>query len=382
MKRNRFKRFFTLLLAVLLLAGTATTARAETAAERYSRLKDELAAIDEQIDGYQNEKADAEKMRVALVDQQNALHEMIELNKQQIAESEAALAGKQQEVADKRAVIYENEQLFCQRLRAIYKMNNSSELSTLLNVDTFSELITVLDTLQRVSVHDTDLIQLLNDQRAELETQEAEIDTMLESLRATYEELDRNAAALAQNITAQDARISAAAAQIAANEQAYDETHEALEQAQAEMIAIANQVNNTGSSSGDGSEYTGGAFTWPVPGHYRITCYFGSPDPNGRAHRGMDIGAPTGAGIVAAAEGTVIISTFAGSYGNYIVVDHGGGLKTLYAHCSALYVGVGTYVTKGQSIAAVGTTGFVTGAHLHFEVQTSGGLQNPLAYLQ
>ena len=127
--------------------------------------------------------------------------------------------------------------------------------------------------------------------------------------------------------------------------------------------------------------YTGGKFTWPVPGFYEISCQFGSPDPNGQGHRGMDIrgNGIYGAPIVACAGGTVIIATSAGSYGNYVVVDHGNGLKTLYAHCSSLAVGVGTPVVAGQTIAYVGSTGFVTGPHLHLEVQ-QGGLLNPAGY--
>lgn len=361
------------------------TTHAETAAERYERLKGELEDISAQIEDYKNNKAAAVQQKQALVQQKEMLDEMIALNKQRIADTQVALQGKEQEVADKRAVIYENEQLFGQRLVAMYKMKDSNMLSMVLNVNTFSELLTVINSLQRISVHDTELISLLNQQREDLEVEQAEIDRLLQELNDAYAEQEATAAVLAQNIAAQDAAISAADANLQAEQAAYDGTYADLKAAQKEMEEIARQVSSTGSTSTDGSEYVGGTFTWPVPNFYDISCYFGAPDPNGIPHRGMDIrgNGITGASIVAAGGGTVIISASAhGSYGNYIVVDHGNGIKTLYAHCQSLLVGVGTPVSAGTPIATVGSTGFVTGAHLHFEVQKDGGVQNPLNYLK
>lgn len=372
---------------IMLFAALAPPVYAETAAEKYKRLKEELTTITQQINSYKSSKAQAEKLRKALLEQKATLDQMIALNQQQIAEAEASLAAKQEEVAQKRAVIYENDQLFRQRLVAIYKQNNSGILSSILNVNNFSEFLTVTDSLRRISVNDTDLLTLLNQQQTELEAEQAEIDTLLASLQSSYDELAANAEVLAQNIADQNAKISAADAQIKAQEEAYDDTYADLVAAQKEMSQIGGSLG--GSSSGDGSQYVGGQFTWPVPGFYGITCYFGAADPNGKGHRGMDISGSgvNGATIVAAGKGRVIQATYAhSSYGNYIVVDHGAGTKTLYAHCSSLTASVGTEVEAGTPIATVGNTGFVVGAsggyHLHFEVLQDGVPQNPLNYLK
>ena len=131
----------------------------------------------------------------------------------------------------------------------------------------------------------------------------------------------------------------------------------------------------------DTGSYSGGGLYWPVPGYSHITTYFGEADAiYGLPHRGIDVGAPGGTPIVAAESGTVVTAGWNGSYGNYVAISHGAGVVTLYAHCSALYVSYGDYVSAGQTIAAVGTTGDSTGNHLHFEVQVNGGLANPLSY--
>lgn len=368
---------------LVFFAGMHLNAYAETAEERYQRLKEELASITEEIAGYQDQKTQAQHRRTALLAQQALLEEMIALNREQIDKTQQQLDAKADEVAQKRAELYENEELFHSRLIAIYKQNDAGMLSILLNVDNVTEFLTVLDSLQRISKNDTELIQHLDEQRLALEAEQAEIDAMLAELNVQHEELAANAEELAANISAQNSRISAADAQIKAQQEAYDDTYAELVAAQKEMAQIGGGLG--GSTSGDGSQYVGGTFTWPVPGFYNISCYFGAPDPNGVPHRGMDIsgGGISGATIVAAGAGTVIVASYAHySYGNYIVVDHGAGVKTLYAHCSALWAAAGTPVAAGTPIGAVGSTGFVTGPHLHFEVSVNNVLQNPLSYLK
>ncbi len=134
------------------------------------------------------------------------------------------------------------------------------------------------------------------------------------------------------------------------------------------------------------SVYVGGTFTWPCPGYYNITSEFGMRfHPTlkvNKLHTGMDIGAPRGAKVVAANAGTVIRATTNASYGNYVMIDHGGGYTTLYAHMSVLSVSKGDKVTKGQQVGKVGSTGYSTGNHLHFEVLVGGEWVNPMNYFK
>ena len=157
-----------------------------------------------------------------------------------------------------------------------------------------------------------------------------------------------------------------------------------LDELQADADRMTQTIINNGSSSSN-SSYLGGQMAWPVPSSsyisspfgYRIHPIYGYS----KLHTGMDIGASSGSAIVAANAGTVISSGWNGGYGKCIVVDHGGGVTTLYAHCSALYVSVGQSVTRGQQIAAVGSTGNSTGPHCHFEVRINGSYVNPYPYV-
>jgi len=120
-------------------------------------------------------------------------------------------------------------------------------------------------------------------------------------------------------------------------------------------------------------------FIWPLAGP--ITDYFGTPRGGGTYHRGLDIGAPTGTPIVAAAPGQVVLASAGYGYGNYVVIRHDNGYETLYAHFSQIYVGQGQWVAQGETIGAVGSTGWSTGPHLHFEVRVGGIAVDPLYYL-
>lgn len=125
-------------------------------------------------------------------------------------------------------------------------------------------------------------------------------------------------------------------------------------------------------------------FTWPCPSSHNVTSPFGdrnSPTAGASSnHKGIDIGAGSGSSIVAAASGTVTVSTYSASAGNYVTIDHGNGFHTVYMHASALYVKAGQKVSAGQEIAAVGSTGYSTGPHLHFGIMKNGVYVNPMNY--
>lgn len=134
------------------------------------------------------------------------------------------------------------------------------------------------------------------------------------------------------------------------------------------------------------SSYTGGTFTWPCPSSTRITSYFGNrtapTDGASTYHRGIDIGASSGDTIVAAADAVVFKTGYSSANGNYVILSHGGGLYTYYMHCSSVSVSAGESVSRGQKIAAVGSTGISTGPHLHFAVVLNDTFVDPLGYLQ
>jgi murein DD-endopeptidase MepM/ murein hydrolase activator NlpD len=151
-----------------------------------------------------------------------------------------------------------------------------------------------------------------------------------------------------------------------------------MDKARKQLDNIISQANND-KTTNDKITYDQSNFLWPTPGYYRITSPYGMR--NGRLHKGVDIGAPTGAKIVSAKAGVVYTKAYdSGGYGNYVIVNHGGGYMTVYAHMSSVSVSKGQEVAKGQKIGEVGSTGRSTGPHLHFEIRKDGTAGNPMNY--
>lgn len=381
-KRIRFISIFCAL--AIAFSSFSVSVSAETLEEKYARLQEEIKTISSEIESAKDSEAAAVTRQANLVAQKKLLEDAIATKKELITQTETDLAAKEDEIAQTRQVILENDTLFQERLVALYKMNNSNAIVQMLSVDNLADFITVTDSMKRISQHDTDLLNNLQAQRELLETQQAEIDASLSQIEADKADLERDTASLANSIVQANSAITAAQAAQESGQAELEETKAAALKASQEMEAAAKAAAAKGSQKGDGSTYSGGLMQWPAPNHSTITCYFGAPDPGGVAHRGMDISGNhrTGDPIVAAADGKVITAGWHNSYGNYVVIDHGGAIQTLYGHCSALYVSAGDTVSKGDTIAAIGSTGYSTGPHLHFEVRVSGTAVDPLPYLR
>ncbi len=369
--------FFCIIVFLIVLSPILVSA--ETAAERYERLQDELQDTRTQISQQKNDISATQSLMTSYEKEKEIIDEMVALNKEEIDRISAELEQLQAEIAVSRQFIYENDQLLQDRLIAIFNMNNSSALSQLLNIDSFSEVFIVTDAMRRISQNDSELLEQLSSEKLVMEEEQFAIDSLLANMTSYHAELVYLQDGLVENIMALDDTLSREEAELRAQQEIEGDQFDAAAAAYNEMQNIGSNVG--GSSNGDGSDFVGGSFTWPVPGYYGVSCEFGQPDPNGTPHRGMDVPAPQGTSIRAVGSGTVIVAASSGSYGNYIVIDHGNGVKTLYAHCHTLDIGVGSYVSTGQHIATVGTTGFSTGNHLHLEVQNNGSLENPRNWL-
>ena len=216
----------------------------------------------------------------------------------------------------------------------------------------------------------------------------------LESEQELLEEAKRNVeaeeASLESLITQKEADIKAYETDINNREQLVRE-YEAELAAQEAEIREMEQIAKTlqkqlEEANGKKNKYDGGMFTWPAPSYTRISDEYGErmhPTLNVKKfHNGLDMAAPGGSPILAAYNGTVVAAAYSSTMGNYIMIDHGDNLYTIYMHASKLYVSQGAEVTKGQKIAAVGTTGRSTGNHLHFGVRLNGSYVNPWKYLK
>ena len=257
------------------------------------------------------------------------------------------------------------------RLRTMYKNGSAGFIDVLLGSTGIADLMTNMDRVQ--CIYDSDK-QVMED----LQKQHEVIEAQRKQLLDLQKQLEVSKAAQAEKKAALNADKSVVADKKA--EVAKDNA--ALAEMEAAFLAEANRLKaEILASQSSGTSYSGGSMAWPAPGVTRITSPFGyriHPILKvKKLHTGIDIGAPSGTSIVAANSGKVIKAGWNNSYGYMVMIDHGGGIVTLYAHNSKLLVKNGDVVARGQKVAISGSTGQSTGPHLHFEVRVNGEYKDP-----
>ena len=298
-------------------------------------------------------------------------------------------------IEEKEKDLEEKQKLLDERLSATYMNSNNTYLEALFSGGLIN-FISNYDMIKQIAEYDNNLIDEVKNVKQELENEKVKVENIKAEKEAKITELSTLKSEKEEKVS----NLTEEQKQLQSQIEEYDNQMKALEEKEKELAAkeaeearkkaqAANnsQSNSSSGSSSNSSPVSSGSFMWPVPSSrtisskygYRIHPIYGTK----KLHAGLDIAAAGGANIVAADSGTVILSSFGynGGYGNYVIINHGNGLTTRYAHCSNLYVSVGQTVTKGQVIAAVGSTGASTGNHCHFEVRINGVSKQPLDYL-
>lgn len=354
-----------------------------------------------------------------------------------VKELESRLSKKRQEIADTESALnkakeqekkqYRNMK---KRIQFMYENGQTSYVEMLLSADSFTDFLNAVEYITQISQYDRKMLKEYQNMQVTIADTQKTLETdyaSLQSLQAKVQEEKQAVAALesakkgelndvaddltdAQTVAkAYEAEIQAqneviaqiqAAQKRAAEQQAAQQQAQAAEENQGATDAAGENSDGTnadGTSSGGENQNTAqnttpsgngqstGSMMWPCPSSKRVTSDYGprTSPTNGASsnHKGIDIGAAYGADIVAADGGTVLVATYSSSGGNYVIIDHGGGLCTVYMHASSLTVSAGQTVSKGQVIAKVGSTGISTGNHLHFGVTLNGVYVSPWGYV-
>ena len=396
------RRLFCLLcsLVLVLTAGVSSAFVAE--AKSRSELESEKSKIQSRINSTQSKLNSLSKQKKNTQEYINTLQEKISLLQDKISNLESDKSALQSEIEETQRQIDQKQKEFdatyaeyCQRLRAMYISGSASTLEVLLTCSDLSSLLTRSEMIKSVSQQDSATLDSLMKKMEEIEAQKQKLEEKRNQLNADKKSLETDKAALQKNIndiSSTKADLDSEAAECNAQmrklskqtseyQEAIETDQKQLQQVQNDIRAAIAAAGSHGSGSISGSHGSGnGRLRYPTDSRSISAGY-----PNyssGRYHGGIDFPVSTGSNVYAAASGTVILVKYLNySYGRYLIIDHGDGLSTLYAHNSQILVSVGEKVSAGQVVAKSGSTGNSTGPHCHFEVRVNGSQVNPLNYL-
>ncbi len=385
-----------LFMAVLMLLPILTMALPGARAATESELRDQLSALKGSAASAKEKKAELEQQikqvqgqrnqamaEKSLRDQElNYINEQISNTEQQISYYDQLIAGEQENLAAAQAREAAQYELFCQRVRCMEETGTTSYWSILFSSGSFAEMLNRAVDIQDVMDYDNAVInqlkadrQAVADSLASLETTQTEQEEQRELLKGQKAEQELKVAAAAQVL--KNVEADKAALQKLLDEQAAEEERVAA-QIEKKQKEIEEKIRQNQIKIDPGTGYY-----WPLPGHYYLTSKFGyrihpiTGRPN--SHTGTDVPAPGGTKIGAVKGGVVTISEKGSSYGNYVVLSHGDGTSSLYAHMSSRAVSVGQVVKQGAVLGYVGSTGNSTGNHLHLEIRVNGSRVDPVS---
>ena len=353
--------------------------------DEISQAKEERKKLQQGLNDIKNMVKELEKSKSSLKNYVKELDSQLMSVQAKIEELKELITEKTKKELEEAIAIEEKQYEEMKiRIKFMYEKGNQFYLDMMLGAESFGDMLNKAQYVESISAYDRakleefqlnrELIEVckqeLEEEEALLQEAKAAVEKEQENLEILIASKEKEIAVFEGDIAKKEASIKEYEAYI--REQ--DETIAALEKALREMEGTSNL------------KYDGGMFKWPAPSYTRISSPFGwRTHPvygDKRFHNGVDMAAPGGSPILAAYDGTVAAAGYSSTMGNYIYLNHGSGLVTIYMHASALYVKAGQNVSKGDKIAAVGTTGTSTGNHLHFGVRLNGSYVDPMGYFK
>lgn len=403
MPMRHWKKAVCVLLGIAIMFTYVEPARAVTN-ESIREKEDQIKKAKEEVSNLKSSLTDVEALKKELEQSKNnltayvtqldselsSIQEKIQQYNTRITETEAQIVETTEELNEAIKQQEDQYEAMKKRIRFMYEKGDTFYLEMLFSSAGFADMMNKADYIEALSRYDRNKLEEYVQTREMVELCKEELETekeLLDEAKAAVEEEEANISSL---IEEKEAQIISVSGDISNKEAAIKEYEEMIAQENAEIAAlekaVAEEKARLEAENAQARIYNGGMFTWPCPGYKRISDEYGNRiHPilgTQQFHNGVDMSAPSGTAILAAYDGDVIAAAYSGSMGNYIMIDHGSGLYTIYMHCSALYVSKGQAVTKGQNIAAVGSTGRSTGPHLHFSVRLNGSYVSPWNYLK
>ena len=377
-----------LALAVCLVGAEMSPVLAVTQAEIDSlkneakELGDQKKELEAKLKELANDKSKALEQKKLLDQQIDNTSAQIKNVETQIADYADLITQTEAELADAEAREAAQYELFCQRVRAMEESGEVSYWSVLFGASSFTDMLTRLNDVNEVMDADQKVIDDLKDLQAEITAKKEQLEDSKAEREAAKAELVNKKSELDK----QRQQAIALVNEINDNEEENQATLDALDKEEERILAEAlrksRELAAQQAAAGKSTQSNPGGYIWPVDSRYVTSTVGGRASPGGIGstnHKGTDIGrVGYTSPIYAAKSGTVIVSQYSSSYGNYVVISHGSGNTTLYGHMSSRKVEAGQYVNQGDVIGITGSTGHSTGPHLHVEITENGVRINPL----
>ena len=376
---KRVRIFFVLMLSTAVLAGSVIPLQAGELEDALKEQK-ELQKKEEQARSQLNQltySADKLKNQIASLANQIAVAENT-LSEKNLAYNKAveAVAQAEQNLKEREEELAKRQEVLRKRVKEIYQAGQVSYLEILFEAENLSDFITRLEYFNRLVSNDQKILTDISEEKVRIEEETKVLQAQRDEAAKLKKEAEQAKAAL-------DSKKKEHQVALDKNKKAQDDIFEQIRQMEADSNAIAEKIRKLTANS---SVVHGTINTYPLPGYYEVSSSYGwriHPITKQKSlHTGTDLPAPTGTKILAAGNGEVIMASWYGAYGNAVIIDHGGGYTTLYGHNSKLAVKVGDMVKAGDVVAYVGSTGWSTGPHLHFEVRIKGETTDPMQFFR
>lgn len=337
--------------------------------KKIEETKKEIKAIEKQSKDVSKQIEDLDKKM------DNATNELSKVEKE-LQDLELNIEKTTFELKEAEENVSNKQETFNKRLRVMYKNGNVGYLEVLLSSSNIKDFLSRQDMIKAIAKHDTELIEYMKEQRDIVDAKKTELEAQKNAVEASKTKLEVRRRDLAKATREKEDLMGRLEKNKVAYEKEYDKLNDYAKEIESKIVKLQ---RNTG-------PYSGGEMEWPVPVYKRISSYYGyrihPVFKTKKLHTGIDIAANYGEKVIAAAGGTVIYSGTLGGYGKTIMLDHGGGIVTLYGHNSSLVVSEGQEVKRGDTIAKIGSTGVSTGPHCHFEVRKNGAYVDPMPWLK
>ena len=340
-------------------------------------LQNQLSEANGQLDEVQSNLSENLQQVEKLDEKISTAEQQLEEQESKITELKDSINKIETELNTVTEKYNKQRKLFEQRLVATYEAGETHYLDILLKSKSLSDFLSSYYIITELSELDSDLIKELEEKKKTIDLSRQKLENEKQELATIVENQTRLSRTLQNTKKMRESFIEKLSDDEKDLQTKIDEINAQYDEVNKQILALAEQGIDT--------EYIGGELAWPVPGYTRITSKYAMRvhpiTGQYKLHTGVDIGAPAGSNFIAANDGIVVKAEYNAAYGNMVIIDHGGGISTLYAHGSEILVQLGQSVKRGESILKVGSTGYSTGPHAHFEVRINGVTTDPLPYI-